>query len=175
MPARRRAPEGCWLPDLQFSMSDFCMIRRSGSRQQNAKLFLREPLLARKPPGVGIQEGVSTGGNSHGFPLARTGKRHAQLRCHPKCGGCTPDRCPRAAESFVGYAGTTQSHGRHLYDFTISAPKSISVMANLGEDKRLIKAHRSAVAEALQELELYAAPPGSGKSRRTGTARPKTS
>ncbi len=26
-------------------------------------------------------------------------------------------------------AGTVRSHGRHLFDFTISAPKSVSVMA----------------------------------------------
>lgn len=52
--------------------------------------------------------------------------------------------------------GTTQSHGRHLYDFTISAPKSVSVMAALGGDNRLIAAHQKAVAEALKELEAFA-------------------
>jgi conjugative relaxase-like TrwC/TraI family protein len=30
--------------------------------------------------------------------------------------------------------GTIQSHGRNLYDFTISAPKSVSVMAALDDD-----------------------------------------
>jgi conjugative relaxase-like TrwC/TraI family protein len=53
--------------------------------------------------------------------------------------------------------GTTQSHGRNLYDFTISAPKSVSVMAELGGDARLLQAHQKAVSEALQELESYAA------------------
>jgi conjugative relaxase-like TrwC/TraI family protein len=53
--------------------------------------------------------------------------------------------------------GTKQSHAKHLYDFTISAPKSVSVMAILGGDKRLIEAHENAVAEALKELELHAA------------------
>src|ERR1051326_8303716 len=28
--------------------------------------------------------------------------------------------------------GSTQSRGRNLYDFTISAPKSVSIMAHLG-------------------------------------------
>jgi conjugative relaxase-like TrwC/TraI family protein len=42
-----------------------------------------------------------------------------------------------------------------LYDFTISAPKSVSVMATLGGDKRLIDAHEKAVDEALHELEEY--------------------
>jgi conjugative relaxase-like TrwC/TraI family protein len=52
--------------------------------------------------------------------------------------------------------GTIQSHGRNLYDFTISAPKSVSVMAILGGDKRLIAAHERAVAEALKEIESHA-------------------
>ena len=52
--------------------------------------------------------------------------------------------------------GSTQSHGRNLYDFTISAPKSVSLMAQLGGDERLLAAHQSAVDEALKELEAYA-------------------
>src|SRR5882762_4145435 len=52
--------------------------------------------------------------------------------------------------------GTTQSRGRNLYDFTISAPKSISIMASLGNDGRLIEAHRKAVDETLKELEACA-------------------
>ena len=53
--------------------------------------------------------------------------------------------------------GTVQSRGRNLYDFTISAPKSVSVMAKVGGDERLIEAHRKAVDETLKELELQAA------------------
>ncbi len=54
-------------------------------------------------------------------------------------------------------AGDVESRGRHLYDFTISAPKSVSVMAIIGGDDRLISAHEKAVAEALEELETHAA------------------
>src|SRR5438105_2797331 len=43
--------------------------------------------------------------------------------------------------------GTTQSHGRALYDFTISAPKSVSIMAMVVGDNRLIEAHEKAVGE----------------------------
>jgi len=57
----------------------------------------------------------------------------------------------------IGADGSTQSHGRHLYDFTFSAPKSVSIMALVGGDSRLTKAHEEAVAEALQELEAHAA------------------
>ena len=53
--------------------------------------------------------------------------------------------------------GTTQSRGRNLYDFTISAPKSVSIMAKLGGDARLTEAHQKAVQEALKELECQAA------------------
>jgi conjugative relaxase-like TrwC/TraI family protein len=53
--------------------------------------------------------------------------------------------------------GTTHSHGRNLYDFTISAPKSVSIMAKLGGDARLVEAHKKAVGETLTELEHRAA------------------
>ena len=63
----------------------------------------------------------------------------------------------RQSADRIGPDGTTQSHGRHLYDFTISAPKSVSIMAVVGGDKRLIEAHARAVIEALKELEAHAA------------------
>jgi conjugative relaxase-like TrwC/TraI family protein len=53
--------------------------------------------------------------------------------------------------------GTTQSRGRNLYDFTISAPKSVSIMAQLGGDARLVEAHGKAIQETLTELEHRAA------------------
>ena len=63
----------------------------------------------------------------------------------------------RQSADRVAADGTTQSHGRNLYDFTISAPKSVSIMAEVGGDERLIQAHQKAVGEALKELEFYAA------------------
>src|SRR5215831_5185055 len=54
-------------------------------------------------------------------------------------------------------ADGTQSQGRNLYDFTFSAPKSVSLLAILGRDDRLRAAHVNAVAEALEEAERYAA------------------
>ena len=53
--------------------------------------------------------------------------------------------------------GSTQSRGRNLYDFTMSAPKSVSIMAEVGGDARLTEAHRKAVQETLKELECQAA------------------
>jgi hypothetical protein len=43
MPARRRAPEGGQLSELQYSKYVSHMIIKPESRQQNVKLFLREP------------------------------------------------------------------------------------------------------------------------------------
>lgn len=42
------------------------------------------------------------------------------------------------------------------YDCVFSAPKSVSIQAFVGGDARLLAAHETAVAEALQELETYA-------------------
>jgi hypothetical protein len=44
MPARRRAPKGCWLPSIYYPMANFPVARGLGSQQQNVKLFLRQPL-----------------------------------------------------------------------------------------------------------------------------------
>jgi conjugative relaxase-like TrwC/TraI family protein len=48
--------------------------------------------------------------------------------------------------------GETRSHARHLYDFTFSAPKSVSIMAVVAGDGRLREAHTNAVAAVLMEL-----------------------
>ena len=63
----------------------------------------------------------------------------------------------RQSADRVAADGSTQSRGRNLYDFTISAPKSVSIMAQLAGDARLKEAHQKAVAEAVQELESHAA------------------
>ena len=72
----------------------------------------------------------------------------------------------------VAADGTTQSKARNLYDFTISAPKSVSIMAVVGVDHRLIAAHDKAVTEALQEIESYGAArvrmDGANENRTTG-------
>jgi conjugative relaxase-like TrwC/TraI family protein len=63
----------------------------------------------------------------------------------------------RCSADRMGADGTRVAQGRSLYDFTISAPKSVSVLAIVGGDQRLIDAHRAAVAEALKETEACAA------------------
>ncbi len=54
----------------------------------------------------------------------------------------------------------TQLHlsGRRIFfDFTCSAPKSVSILAVTMDDKRIVYAHREAAAVALHELEAFAA------------------
>jgi conjugative relaxase-like TrwC/TraI family protein len=80
------------------------------------------------------------------FEAVRQGldpRSHDFLRVRKSADRVTPD-------------GTKLTQGRSLYDFTISAPKSVSVIAILGEDQRLVDAHQTAVREALNELENYA-------------------
>jgi conjugative relaxase-like TrwC/TraI family protein len=79
---------------------------------------------------------------------------------------------PRQSVDRRSVDGEVQSRGRHLYDFTLSAPKSVSVVATLGEDDRLVQAHQQAVEAALQELETSAAArvriDGANENRVTG-------
>jgi conjugative relaxase-like TrwC/TraI family protein len=61
---------------------------------------------------------------------------------------------------------------RVFYDFTCSAPKSVSVLAVTLDDQRLIEAHEAAAKFAFRELETFAAArvrkQGARKDRSTG-------
>ncbi|MGC9944524.1 MAG: MobF family relaxase, partial [Verrucomicrobiota bacterium] len=46
---------------------------------------------------------------------------------------------------------------RVFYDFTLSPPKSVSIAALVGNDKRIIQAHDEAVTVAMRHLQTYAA------------------
>ena len=62
---------------------------------------------------------------------------------------------PRQSADRFDEDGKRKATARNLYDFTISAPKAVSVQAI--EDPRLITAHHRAVSETVQELENWAA------------------
>jgi conjugative relaxase-like TrwC/TraI family protein len=89
--------------------------------------------------------------------LGLTGEvRHEQFErlrvgLHPETGEKLRQRKSPAKES------AKENHGRNLYDFTISAPKSVSLIAILGKDERLIEAHNRAVEKTLAEMERAAA------------------
>ena len=65
--------------------------------------------------------------------------------------------------------GKRTATARNLYDFTISAPKAVSVQAL--EDPRLIEAHHRAVNETVQEMENSAAARIRRLERRTTESR----
>jgi len=74
-----------------------------------------------------------------------------RLGLHPNSGEQLRERKSPAKEN------GQENHGRSLYDFTFSAPKSLSLMAILGGDDRLIGVHNRAVRIALEEVERHAA------------------
>jgi len=63
----------------------------------------------------------------------------------------------RQGSDRISADGAEQSKARSLYDMTFSAPKSVSVMAIVGGDERLVAAHEAAVRETLDEAEKYSA------------------
>ena len=62
---------------------------------------------------------------------------------------------PRQSADRFNEQGERTSTARSLYDFTVSAPKSVSIQAMV--DPRLAEAHRGAVREMAAELESLAA------------------
>src|SRR5208283_1788044 len=59
----------------------------------------------------------------------------------------------------VGADGTERqsANRRVFYDFTFSPPKSVSIAALVGHDRRIVQAHEQAVTTALSQLESFAA------------------
>jgi len=66
------------------------------------------------------------------------------------CKGLRPDDHSRLTQR-------TKANRRCLYDFTVSAPKSVSLMALLAGDERLLAAHERAVTATLDAAEKIAA------------------
>jgi conjugative relaxase-like TrwC/TraI family protein len=62
---------------------------------------------------------------------------------------------PRQSADRFNQEGELTGKARNLYDFTVSAPKSVSIQAML--DPRLVEAHNQAVAETAREMETLAA------------------
>jgi len=59
---------------------------------------------------------------------------------------------------------------RVFYDFTCSSPKSVSVLAVILNDERLVAAHEEATCTAFRELETFAAT----RVRKQGNQRDRT-
>lgn len=74
-------------------------------------------------------------------------------------------RHPETDEKLRQRVNLDAARSRTMYDFTFSAPKSVSIMAILGEDDRLFDAHASAVKEGLAQLQEHAETRVRGKGR----------
>ena len=56
----------------------------------------------------------------------------------------------------LGRVEKNQKHHRPGYDLTFSAPKSVSILAEIGGDNRLIVAHTRSVEKAMHYLDVVA-------------------
>jgi conjugative relaxase-like TrwC/TraI family protein len=128
----------------------------------NAKTYFEEHLSV----GDYYTEGENISGQWFGqgasmLGLAGDVKQDAFLRLcdnlHPRTGELLTQRrktTRRAADE----SGNEQevANRRVFYDFTISPPKSVSVLALIGGDERIVDAHNRAVKTAMNELERFA-------------------
>src|SRR6266498_2808390 len=79
--------------------------------------------------------------------LALCGNRHPQ----------SGERLTQRLNDTRRSKGQETANRRIFYDFTFSPPKSVSILALVAEDGRLVDAHHRALQIALQEFEQFAA------------------
>jgi len=84
---------------------------------------------------------------------------------HALCGNRNPNDGERLTQR-----QQKENKRRVLYDFTCSAPKSVSVLAVTLNDERLVAAHAEAMCIAFRELETFAAT----RVRKQGNQRDRT-
>jgi len=77
---------------------------------------------------------------------------------HPQSGEQLTPRLNSKRVSMDKDGNVHESANRRVfYDFTLSPPKSVSIAALVGNDKRIIEAHDEAVQVAMRQLQTYAA------------------
>lgn len=92
---------------------------------------------------------------------------------HPKNGKRLTQRQNETRIENAGADNERNTANRRVFfDFTFSPPKSVSIVALLAGDRRVVRAHRKAVKIAVQELEQFAATrirqAGNNSDRATG-------
>ncbi len=128
----------------------------------NAKTYFEEHLCV----GDYYTEGERVSGNWFGQGAEMLGlvgdvQQAAFLRLcdnlHPQTNELLTQRrkTTRRAEDGTGNEQEVANR-RVFYDFTISPPKSVSVVALIGGDQRIVEAHQRAVTMAMKELERFA-------------------
>ena len=101
-------------------------------------------------------------GRWQGFGAERLGLRNAVqrddfLQLCQNLNPVTGERLTQRDKTTRVDSGHEVANRRIFYDFTFSPPKSVSLLALLAQDQRLIEAHDRAVVLALAELEQFAA------------------
>lgn len=126
---------------------------------KNAKEYFEEHLCV----GDYYDEGQRVAGEWVGLGAERLGltgkvEGDAFLRLcegqHPASGDTLTQRLNSTR---TDETGKTAANRRIFYDFTLSPPKSVSVVAMVGGDERISDAHMQAVRSALREFEAFAA------------------
>ncbi len=92
---------------------------------------------------------------------------------HPKTGARLTQRLNEIRTDNAGTENERNTANRRVFfDFTFSPPKSVSIVALIGGDRRVVRAHREAVKLAVKELEQFAATrirqAGNNSDRATG-------
>jgi len=130
---------------------------------QNAESYFREHLRV----GDYYMEGQSVSGQWIGEGARRLGlsgvtneSEFVNLcrNLHPQSGEQLTPRLNSKRVSMDKDGNVRESANRRVfYDFTLSPPKSVSIAALVGNDKRIIEAHDEAVQVAMHQLQIYAA------------------
>jgi conjugative relaxase-like TrwC/TraI family protein len=138
------------------------LSRKMQCNLANAKEYFEEHLCA----GDYYSEGEHITGQWYGIGAESLGlsgkvKRDEFLNLCDNLGPNTGELLTQRLKTTRTMAGDdgeaqTVANRRVFYDFTFSPPKSVSVVALVGEDARVVDAHNRAVQVAVLELERFA-------------------
>ena len=122
----------------------------------------RKPILTSICASANTTADDQTIGRWRGFGAERLGLRNAVqrddfLQLCQNLNPVTGERLTQRHKTTRLDSGHEVANRRIFYDFTFSPPKSVSLLALVAHDQRLIEAHDRAVVSALAELEQFAA------------------
>src|SRR5438132_7482456 len=125
---------------------------------QNAREYFEEHLCV----GDYYDEGQRVAGEWFGLGAERLGLS-GKVRTDDFLRLCE-NQHPVSGETLTARLNTTRTEGgndvanrRIFYDFTFSPPKSVSIVAFLAKDTRILESHSRAVRSALREFETFVA------------------
>ncbi len=101
-------------------------------------------------------EGEIQPGHWIGLGVDHLGLKEGQVVDQKDFWGLCDGRHPATGKKLT-LRHNAEGNRRVFFDFTCSAPKSVSVMAVTMDDKRIVEAHQESAREALKELERFAA------------------